>query len=135
MTNLSTTSKNIMSALLAGAILSKEVAAKLDVKTVVVTGSLAGLKKNGFVEVMTDNKLSLTEKGRKLVAPVVEVVSTTFSRKGDKKAAAAAIVAALGAGATRKDIMARLMSDLSMSSAQASTYHYNLTGDNGMWNK
>lgn len=131
--NLSTTSKNIMTTLLAGAALSKDVAATLNVKTVVVTGSLAGLKKNGFVEI-TDSKLSLTEAGRKLVAPV-EVVSTTMSRKGDKKAAAAAIVAALGANAARKDIVSRLMSQLAMSAAQASTYHYNLVGSKGMWNK
>jgi DNA-binding MarR family transcriptional regulator len=131
--NLSTTSKNIMTTLLAGAALSKDVAATLNVKTVVVTGSLAGLKKNGFVEI-TDSKLSLTEAGRKLVAPV-EVVSTTMSRKGDKKAAAAAIVAALGANAARKDIVNRLMSQLAMSAAQASTYHYNLVGSKGMWNK
>jgi DNA-binding MarR family transcriptional regulator len=131
--NLSTTSKNIMTALLAGAALSKDIAAKLEVKTVVVTGSLAGLKKNGFVEI-TDSKLSLTEAGRKLVAPV-EVVSTTFSKKGDKKAAAAAIIASLGANATRKDIVSRLMSQLAMSAAQASTYHYNLAGSKGMWNK
>ena len=134
MTNISATSKNILSALLAGSILSKEVAVKLDVKTTVVTGSLAGLKKNGFVEVLTDSKLSLTEKGRKLVAPVVQVVATTFSRKGDKKAAAAAIIAAMP-GSARKAIMARLTSELSMSAAQASTYHYNLAGNNGMWNK
>ena len=131
--NLSTTSKNILSALLAGSALSKDVAAKLDVKTVVVTGSLAGLKKNGFVEIV-DGKLNLTAAGKKLVAPV-EVVSTTFSRKGDKKAAAAAIIASLGPGATRKDIVSRLMSQLSMSAAQASTYHYNLVGSRGMWNK
>lgn len=131
--NLSTTSKNIMTTLLAGAALSKDVATTLNVKTVVVTGSLAGLKKNGFVEI-TDSKLSLTEAGRKLVAPV-EVVATTFSRKGDKKAAAAAIVASFGPGATRKDIVNRLISQLAMSPAQASTYHYNLVGSKGMWNK
>ena len=128
--NLSTTSKNIMTALLAGAALSKDIAAKLEVKTVVVTGSLAGLKKNGFVEI-TDSKLSLTEAGRKLVAPV-EVVATTFSRKGDKKAAAAAIIAAMP-GASRKAIMTRLMAEIGMSSTQASTYHYNVCGANGIW--
>jgi DNA-binding MarR family transcriptional regulator len=133
MTNISATSKNIMSALLAGSILSKEVAAKLEVKTVVVTGSLAGLKKNGFVEVLTDGKLHLTDAGRKIVAPV-EVVSTTFTKKGDKKAAAARIVAAMP-GSSRKAIMTRLMAELGMSSTQASTYHYNLAGDKGMWNK
>lgn len=131
--NLSTTSKNIMTTLLAGAALSKDVATTLGVKTVVVTGSLAGLKKNGFVEI-TDGKLSLTEAGRKLVAPV-EVVATVMSRKGDKKAAAAAIVASFGPGATRKDIVSRLISQLAMSPAQASTYHYNLVGSKGMWNK
>lgn len=133
MTNLSTTSKNIMTALLTGALLSKEVADSLGVKTTVVTGSLAGLKKNGFVEV-TDSKLSLTEAGRKLVAPVVEVVSTTLSHKGDKKVAAARIIGTMP-GASRKDIIARFVADLGMSGAQASTYHYNLTGKNGMWNK
>lgn len=131
MTNLSTNSKNILTALLAGAILSKEVAEKLEVKITVVTGSLAGLKKNGFVTVLEDKRVELTAEGRKLVAPV-EVVSTTFSKKGDKKVAAARIIGTMP-GASRKDIMKRLMDDLSMSSAQASTYHYNLTGNNGMW--
>jgi DNA-binding MarR family transcriptional regulator len=131
MTNLSATAKNIMTTLLAGSFLSKEVATKLEVATTVVTGSLAGLKKNGFVEVLADNKLQLTAAGKKLVAPV-EVVSTVMGRKGDKKAAAAAIVAAMP-GASRKDIMARLMNHLGMSSTQASTYHYNLTGNRGIW--
>lgn len=131
MTNLSTTSKNIMTALLAGSFLSKEVAAKLNVNTTVVTGSLAGLKKNGFVEI-TNSKLSLTAKGRALVAPV-SVEAVRYVRKGDKKEAASRIINGLGPGATRKDIMARLMSELGMSSAQASTYHYNLTGNHGMW--
>ena len=90
MTNLSENTKTILTTLLGGALLSKEVAEKMGVKTVVVTGSLATLKKAGFVDVV-DSKLTLTDAGRKIVAPV-EVVSTTISRKGDKKAAAAAIV-------------------------------------------
>ena len=133
MTNISATSKNILSTLLVGALSSKEVGERLSVKTVVVTGSLAGLKKNGLVEVKTLGLLSLTEAGKKLVAPV-EVVATTMKRKGAVKAAAAAIIASMPA-ASRKDICAKLMADLEMSMAQASTYHYNLTGSHGMWNQ
>lgn len=140
--NLSTNSRNIMLALVAGAMASKDVAASLNVATPVVTGSLAGLKKNGFVEVTADGKLTLTVAGMTLVRPApveaapvagVTVVATTLSKKGDKKVAAAAIVARLGATATRKDIVAAFKAELGMSDAQASTYHYNLCGAHGLW--
>jgi len=136
---VSATSRNIMTALVAGAALSKDVATTLNVKTVVVTGSLAGLKKNGYVEVQADGKLVLTVAGMQLVSPApaapapVTVVATTVQRKGAMKAAAAAIVTRMGAGALRKDIVTAFQSELAMSAAQASTYHYNLCGANGMW--
>jgi hypothetical protein len=140
---VSATSRNIMTALVAGAALSKDVATSLNVKTVVVTGSLAGLKKNGYVEVQADGKLALTVAGMQFISPAaatpapaapgVTVVSTTINRKGAMKAAAAAIVTRLGATASRKDIVAAFKAELAMSDAQASTYHYNLCGANGMW--
>jgi hypothetical protein len=140
---VSATSRNIMAALIAGAALSKDVAASLNVKTVVVTGSLAGLKKNGFVEVQSDGKLVLTVAGMQLVSPApvappaaapgVTVVATTVQRKGAMKAAAAAIVTRLGDAASRKDIVTAFKAELAMSDAQASTYHYNLCGSKGMW--
>lgn len=145
MTNqVSETSLRIMGCLLAGPVAAKDVAEKLNVKTVVVTGSLAGLKKAGYVE-MALGKMNLTEEGAKIVRPAapekkaeepavgVTVVTTTIAKKGDKKAQAAAIVKRLGETAARKDVVAAFMAELSMSKAQASTYHYNLCGSQGIW--
>jgi DNA-binding MarR family transcriptional regulator len=146
--NVSTPSRNIMTALVAGPKASKQVAAELNVKVVQVTGSLAALKKNGFVEVRADGLLVLTTAGMQLVAPaptepvvaqptveapVVVAAPVVIARKGALKAQAAAIVARLGEGSTRKAIVTAFMTELNMSAAQASTYHYNLCGDNGMW--
>lgn len=142
--NVSENARNIMTALLAGDKMSKDVAEELSLKVPTVTGSLAGLKKNGFVEVLADGKLTLTVAGRQVVEPVivapapteaapVVVVSTTFSKKGDKKAAANAIVERLGTTASRKEIVAAFVAELGMSPMQASTYHYNLCGAKGMW--
>lgn len=138
-TTVSASSRNILTALANGPKMSKDVATELNVKTVVVTGSLASLKKSGFVEVQSDGKLTLTASGIQLVAPVVVnpvagvTVVSTIAHKGDKKNAARAIVASFPAGTARKDIMAAFKAQLGMSDAQASTYHYALCGQNGIW--
>ena len=128
--NLSENSKNILSIVALADLTSKEVAEQMKVALPVVTGSLAGLKKNGFI-VVEDSKLKATEAGREFVG--IKVVATTI-KKGDRKAQAVAILKSMAADASRKDIMERFMKELDMSKAQASTYHYNLTGKRGIWN-
>ncbi len=136
---LSTNSKSIMSALLTGPALSSSVAATTGLAVPVVTGSLAGLKKNGFVEVLATKELSLTKAGIQVLTPAQAVIeyakpqlTATIRRKGDDKAAAAAI-AAEEVGSKRAVIVKRFIDELGMSPQKASTYHYNLCGNNGRW--
>ena len=137
---LSTNSKSIMSALLAGPALSSSVAATTGLAVPVVTGSLAGLKKNGFVEVLATKELKLTKVGIQVLTPaqaIVEyarpqAVAATGRSKGDVKAAAAAIVAE-EVGSKRAVIVKRFVDELGMSPQGASTYHYMLCGQRGKW--
>lgn len=137
---LSVNSKSIMTALLAGPALSSAVAGTTGLAVPVVTGSLAGLKKNGFVEVLPTKELKLTQAGIKLLTPaeaVVEVakrkeVATVGRSKGDVKAAAAVIVAE-EVGSKRAVIVKRFIDELGMSPTGASTYHYNMCGNKGRW--
>lgn len=138
---LSTNSKSIMSALLAGPALSSSVATTTGLAVPVVTGSLAGLKKNGFVEVLATRELKLTKAGIQVLTPaqaVVEyakpqaVVATVSRSKGDVKAKAAAI-AAEEVGSKRATIVKRFIDELGMSPQGASTYHYMLCGRRGRW--
>lgn len=128
--NLSETSKNILTVIVNGEMSAKDVATQLNVKVPVVTGSLAGLKKGGFV-VVENGMLKATETARELMG--IKVVAATI-KKGDRKAQAVAILKSMAADASRKDIMERFMKELDMSKAQASTYHYNLCGSKGIWN-
>lgn len=128
--NLSETSKNILALVAVNELAAKDVAAQLNVNVPVVTGSLAGLKKGGFV-VVEDGKLKATDAGRELVG--IKVVAATI-KKGDRKAQAVVILKSMPVDASRKDIMERFMKELDMSKAQASTYHYNLCGVRGIWN-
>lgn len=136
-TQLSSNSKSIMTALLAGPALSRAVAASTGLAVPVVTGSLAGLKKNGFVEVLPSKELKLTQAGVKVLTPAqaaskaVQPVTATRS-KGDVKAAAAAIVAE-EVGSKRAVIVKRFVDELGMSPQGASTYHYMLCGQRGKW--
>lgn len=124
--------KAILMAIANGDSSAKDVAAHLNVKVPVVTGSLATLKKGGFVEVV-EGALKATDAGRAEIG--MTVVSTKVAgKKGARKAQAVAIIASMPAAASRKDVMARLMSEMSMSAAQASTYHYAICGSKGIWN-
>lgn len=136
---LSVSATVILTHLLAGAALSKSVAQTTGLALPVVTGSLAGLKKNGFVEVLDNKQLQLTQAGRILVSPPVAVVEyakpavvVTKRSKGDVKAKAAAIVAE-EVGSKRAVIVKRFVEELGMSLQGASTYHYNLVGSKGRW--
>jgi hypothetical protein len=130
---LSVNSKSIMTALLAGPALSSTVAGAIGLAVPVVTGSLAGLKKNGFVEVLPTKELKLTQAGIQLLTPAQAAVAVTAARsKGDVKAAAAAIVAE-EVGSKRPVIVKRFVNELGMSPQGASTYHYNLVGSKGRW--
>lgn len=141
---LSDNNKAIMTALVAGPALSKDVAAVAGLALPVVTGSLAGLKKNGFVEVLDSKELKLTEAGIQILNPpraIIEVAQPTLKgpvelpkrSKGDRKAAAVKIVESMPAGSKRADIVKRFMSELGMSAQGASTYHYMLCGQRGKW--
>ena len=138
-TQLSTNSKSIMSALLAGPALSATVATSLGLSVPVVTGSLAGLKKGGFIEVLPTKELKLTQAGIQLLTPAQAIIeyakpkSVASTRsKGDVKARAAAIVAE-EVGSKRAVIVKRFVDDLGMSPQGASTYHYMLCGQRGKW--
>lgn len=137
---ISANSKSIMSALLAGPALSSAVAGATGLAVPVVTGSLAGLKKNGFVEVLPTKELKLTQAGILVMNPpraIIEVANAVLANavarsKGDVKARAAAIVAQ-EAGSKRAVIVKRFIEELGMSPQGASTYHYNLAGSKGRW--
>lgn len=131
-TQLSTNSKSILTALLAGPALSSVVAGATGLAVPVVTGSLAGLKKNGFVEVLPTKELKLTQAGVQLMTPAQVVAAVAARSKGDVKAAAAAIVAE-EVGSKRAVIVKRFVDELGMSPQGASTYHYNLVGNKGRW--
>lgn len=129
---LSTNSKSILTALLAGPALSSAVAGATGLAVPVVTGSLAGLKKNGFVEVLPSKELKLTQAGIQLMTPAQGATAVVARRKGDVKAKAAAIVAE-EVGSKRAVIIKRFIDELGMSPQGASTYHYNLVGSKGRW--
>lgn len=131
---LSNNSKAIMSALVAGPARSKAVASVAGLALPVVTGSLAGLKKNGFVEVLDTKELKLTEAGIQILNPARAIVEYAKAKrsKGDRKAAAVKIVESMP-GAKRAEIVKRFVEELGMSPQGASTYHYNLVGNNGRW--
>ena len=139
-TQISANSKSIMTALLAGPALSSAVASSTGLAVPVVTGSLAGLKKNGFVEVLSTKELKLTKAGIQVLTPhraIVEVANRALAvavtrNKGDVKAKAAAIVAQ-EVGSKRAVIVKRFIDELGMSPQGASTYHQNLCGRSGKW--
>lgn len=137
---LSINSKSILTALLPGPASSSNVAATTGLAVPVITGSLAGLKKNGFVEVLDSKELKLTQAGIQLLTPAQAIieyakpkaVAATGRSKGDVKAKAAAIVAE-EVGSKRAVIVKRFIDELGMSPQGASTYHYNLVGNKGRW--
>lgn len=137
---LSVNSKAIMTALLPGPGTSFEVAGTTGLTVPVVTGSLAGLKKNGFVEVLSTKELKLTRAGIQVLTPaqaIVEyakpqVVAATGRSKGDVKAKAA-VIAAEEVGSKRAVIIKRFIAEIGMSPQGASTYHYMLCGERGKW--
>ena len=138
-TQLSVSAAVIMNHLLAGPALSKAVAKTTGLALPVVTGSLAGLKKNGFVEVLDNKQLKLTDAGVLIVSPAKAVVEyakpvavVTKRNKGGVKAAAVAIVLE-EEGSKRAVIVKRFINELGMSPQGASTYHYNLVGNKGRW--
>lgn len=135
---LSLSANLIMKSLQAGPARSAAVAANTGLAVPVVTGSLAGLKKSGFVEVLPTKELSLTKAGIQVLTPAQAVIeyakpqAVAARRKGDDKAAAARIVAE-EVGSKRAVIVKRFIEELGMSPQKASTYHYNLCGNNGRW--
>ena len=139
-TQLSVSAAVIMNHLLAGPALSKTVAKTTGLALPVVTGSLAGLKKNGFVEVLDNKQLKLTAAGVLIVSPAKAVIEyakpvaavVTKRNKGDVKAAAVAIVLE-EEGSKRAVIVKRFINELGMSPQGASTYHYMLCGSRGKW--
>lgn len=131
-TQLSVNTKAILTHLLAGPASCKAVAGAIGLAVPVVSGSLAGLKKGGFVEILPSKELSLTMVGIQLIAPD-KVTPVKVGSKGERKAAARKIVDSIPAGSKRAVYMKRFMDDLGISSAGASTYHYNHVGKNGKW--
>lgn len=138
-TQLSVSAAVILNHLLVGPTLSKSVAKATGLALPVVTGSLAGLKKNGFVEVLDDKKLKLTAAGILIVSPAKATIEyakptavTAKRSKGDVKAAAVKIVQE-EEGSKRAVIVKRFIDELGMSPQGASTYHYNLVGNKGRW--
>lgn len=135
---LSISSNLIMKHLLAGEALSKDVATATGLALPVVTGSLAGLKKNGFVEVLPTKQLKLTQAGIQVLTPAQAIIEyakpvvVAARSKGDVKAAAARI-AAEEVGSKRAVIVKRFIDELGMSPQGASTYHYNMCGNKGRW--
>ena len=135
---LSISSNLIMKHLLAGAALSKDVASATGLAVPVVTGSLAGLKKNGFVEVLPTKQLKLTQAGIQVLTPAQAIIEyakpvvVAARSKGDVKAAAVRI-AAEEVGSKRAVIVKRFIDELGMSPQGASTYHYNMCGNKGRW--
>ena len=101
---------------------------------------MAGLKKNGFVEVLATKELKLTQAGIQILTPaqaVVEYAKPAIAvvakrSKGDQKAAAAKIVAE-EVDSKRAVIVKRFVDELGMSMQGASTYHYNMCGSKGRW--
>lgn len=141
---LSNNSKAILAHLLTGPATCKDVAGAIGTSVTVVSGSLAALKKNGFVEILPTNQLSLTPVGVQIVspdkvtaAPTAADVPTTKSvkdiKKGDVKEAAKKIVDSMPAGTKRAAYIKRFMEELNMTKDGASTYHYNLVGKKGRW--
>lgn len=137
---LSLSANLIMKSLQAGPARSAAVAASTGLAVPVVTGSLASLKKSGFVEVLPTKELSLTKAGIQVLTPAQAVIeyakpqaiAATGRSKGDVKARAAAIVAE-EVGSKRAVIVKRFIDELGMSPQGASTYHYNLAGSKGRW--
>lgn len=136
---LSDSNKAIMQALIAGPGTSFEVAGKLGVSVPKVTGSLASLKKLGFVEVLPTKELALTKAGIQVLTPaqaVIEyakpVVAAATRKKGDVKALAQKIVDSIPVGSKRAVYIKAFMA-AGMSEAGASTYHNNLVGKKGRW--
>lgn len=145
-TQLSNSNKSIMEALLPGPGTSFEVAGKLGVSVPKVTGSLASLKKLGFVEVLPTKELALTKAGIQVLTPAQAVIEyatpaavatateiAAVRRKGDVKEAAQKLVDSIPAGSKRAVYMKAFMEQLGMSQAGASTYHNNLVGKKGRW--
>ena len=136
--HLSISSNLIMKHLLAGEALSKDVATATGLALPVVTGSLAGLKKNGFIEVLPTKQLKLTQAGVQVLTPAQAIIEyakpvvVTARSKGDVKAAATRI-AAEEVGSKRAVIVKRFIDELGMSPQGASTYHYNMCGNKGRW--
>lgn len=138
-TQLSDNNKAIMQALLAKPATSSHVASVLGVSVPKVTGSLAGLKKMGFVEVLPTKELTLTKAGIQVLTPAQAVIeyakpaaTIASRRKGDVKALAQQIVNSIPPGSKRAVYIKAFM-DAGMSAAGASTYHNNLVGKKGRW--
>lgn len=140
-TQLSDSNKAIMQALLEAPATSSYVASALGVSVPKVTGSLATLKKLGFVEVLPTKELALTKAGIQVLTPAqavieyakpVVVADVATRRKGDVKALAQKIVDSIPAGSKRAVYIKAFM-EAGMSEAGASTYHNNLVGKKGRW--
>lgn len=137
---LSISANLIMTHLMTGPATSKAVSTSSGLALPVVTGSLAGLKKNGFVEVLATKELKLTQAGIQILTPaqaVVEYAKPAMAvvvkrNKGDQKAAAAKIVTE-EVDSKRAVIVKRFIDEMGMSPQGASTYHYMLCGQRGKW--
>lgn len=157
MNSLNTTQTGILSQVAAGHNTLADVAEQLGVKTQVVTGNLASLKKRHLVE-YSDGHLSLTEEGAELVedkevevavaAPVVEsaeevieaIIKTVVAEvaakkekpvKVTKKQQAVGIIESM-AGARRKDIVAELVSVMDITANNAGAYIQNHRAEQGI---
>ena len=146
---LSTTAAGILSQVAAGVFTLPEIAEKLGVKSAVVTGNLASLKKRGLVT-YEDSKLALTEAGIEANKPVsesdkvadavaaagatteteTEAAAEAAPKKPKNKEIAAGIIKSM-AGAPRKDVVAEIMRALDVTSNNAGAYIQNYRKANG----
>lgn len=96
---------------------TKAVAATLNVKPAAVGGALATLKKNEMVAVNDKGFLKVLRKGKSAVGALKRA-----PKAGTKLAAAKDLFASMP-GATRKDVLAAMTTNLGLSAACAATYY------------
>lgn len=138
----------ILSTIANGATSSKEVAEQMDVKTAVVTGNMASLKKHNLIEV-NEGVLSLTKAGKKFVGgeskpekPTTKTAKKATStanpktrkvQTGTKTEAARAVFKEMHGkkDVQRKDIIAAMVA-IGLTKNGASTYIQNIKREMGL---
>lgn len=124
---LSDMSKVVLTAIMDGVNLAKDVAAVLGLKTSVVTGTIAGLKRQELVIVDADKHLLPTATAKVLLG----IKPTARTGRSEGKAARAREIFNSNPGAPRQEVLNRFMTELGLSKSGASTYYQNCRHQGG----